>query len=278
MVPHLKASITENRFKRISLVLGIAILAIFAGCGTAPRTAPKPEPFKLSQDIILKTMNSVVKIETASGGTGSGALVVYEGRSYVVTNAHVLNFRLNSRGNDYEYDLPIIKTINGDGVSYGKFSNKTFLVRITHMPAFDIVVIPVKAEPFFSPALMSLGPIDDSLPRVGQPVFVWGAPNSMSLVPLDGTISGYPPKMRSVDGDIVEFIEAQISVQPGNSGGPMFSKDGLMIGVVRGRWINDQGFPMAITQAVSTRSFWSAFKRIGAHKLGHDDPDVPSTK
>jgi S1-C subfamily serine protease len=74
---------------------------------------------------------------------------------------------------------------------------------------------------------------DSDLVRVGDPVFVVGAPYGLSYSLSDGIISArWAPDTLTKDFPLAEFFQTTAVINTGNSGGPMFSRAGEMIGIV----------------------------------------------
>jgi serine protease Do len=69
--------------------------------------------------------------------------------------------------------------------------------------------------------------------RVGDPVFVVGAPYGLSYSLSNGIISArWAPDTITKDFPLAEFFQTTATINTGNSGGPMFSQVGEMIGIV----------------------------------------------
>jgi serine protease Do len=74
----------------------------------------------------------------------------------------------------------------------------------------------------------------DSEPvRVGDPVFVVGAPYGLSYSLSQGIVSArWPADTVTKDFPLAEFFQTDAVINTGNSGGPMFSRAGELIGIV----------------------------------------------
>lgn len=135
--------------------------------------------------------------------SGSGFIISTDG--YVVTNAHVVEdaksilVGLNDRR-----ELPA-EVIGIDTLS-------------------DIAVLKVKAENL---PTVQLG--DSNALEVGQWVVAIGAPFGLDLTATQGIVSALSRSLP--DGTYVPFIQTDVAVNPGNSGGPLFDLSGRVIGV-----------------------------------------------
>ena len=69
--------------------------------------------------------------------------------------------------------------------------------------------------------------------RVGDPVFIVGAPYGLSYSLSEGIISArWPPNTVTKDFPLAEFFQTDAVINTGNSGGPMFTRGGELIGIV----------------------------------------------
>jgi serine protease Do len=69
--------------------------------------------------------------------------------------------------------------------------------------------------------------------RVGDPVFIVGAPYGLSYSLSEGIISArWPPNTVTKDFPLAEFFQTDAVINTGNSGGPMFTRAGELIGIV----------------------------------------------
>ena len=74
---------------------------------------------------------------------------------------------------------------------------------------------------------------DSDLVSVGDPVFVVGAPYGLSYSLSDGIVSArWAPDTVTKDFPLAEFFQTTATINTGNSGGPMFTRAGELIGIV----------------------------------------------
>lgn len=170
-------------------------------------------------DVVSQTADSVVEITQyqtntsiysnynyTSEGTGSGVIISSDG--YILTNNHVIDgatkisVRLRN-GDEYEASL------------VGKDS-KT-----------DIAIIKIEAEDL---TVAKIGNSTNAL--VGDFVLAIGNP----LGKLGGTVTyGYISALEreiSVEGSVMNLMQFDAAVNPGNSGGGLFNTNGELIGIV----------------------------------------------
>jgi S1-C subfamily serine protease len=113
---------------------------------------------------------------------------------------------------------------------------------------------------------------DSSKARVGDPVFVIGAPYGIGHTLSVGHISArYRPNTIDSDMALAELLQTDAAINPGNSGGPMFDMAGEVIGVAshnisRSGGFEGLGFVVAINTArrllLEERSIWSGLTGV----------------
>ncbi len=153
--------------------------------------------------------------EPRSGrGVGSGFIVSEDG--YVVTNAHVVNGAsemLVTLDDRHEYTATLI------GMD----------------EATDIALLKVDATDL---PVAELGNSDDV--KVGEWVLAIGSPFGLDHTATQGIVSAVARNLPS--GGYAPFIQTDVAVNPGNSGGPLFNTDGVVIGVNSQIYSNSGGY------------------------------------
>lgn len=191
--------------------LGMAPPDILDGNGSA---APAPASASTSQeplsyaDLVERTDRSIVRlnVETVRGpSVGSGFVVTDTG--IVVTNYHVIE---GGKKVTIEFE---------DGRKCGVEGFKLF------DQERDIAIIQLSKDgaPFIPV------PLAKSLPRKGEDVAAFGAPLGLSFTASKGTITnirdGQELKM------VGTYVQTDTSISPGNSGGPLVSMAGEVVGM-----------------------------------------------
>ena len=152
-------------------------------------------------------------------GLGSGFIISEDG--YVVTNYHVV---------DQAVDISVILE-NGD-----KYEAKV----VGKDPKTDLAV--VKFEPDHKLPTVSFG--DSDALRIGDWVLAVGNPFGLGYTVTAGIVSA---KGRSLGlGAYDDFIQTDASLNPGNSGGPLFNLNGEVVGVNTAIVAQGQGIGFAI--------------------------------
>jgi serine protease Do len=136
-------------------------------------------------------------------GNGSGFIVTPDG--YILTNAHVVS--------------------QADEVTVRLTDRREFIAKVIGSDKrTDVAVIKIDAKNL--PAVR-IG--DPSKLRTGEWVLAIGSPFGLANSATAGIVSS---TSRAVGGgSSVPFIQTDVAVNPGNSGGPLFSLDGEVVGI-----------------------------------------------
>lgn len=165
-------------------------------------------------------------IKKAWRGSGSGLVVSTDG--YVITNHHVVNDAT---------DIQIDMIRDGNLVSYD-------CEMIIKDEKSDLAIIKIKDSTFkhFSALPYS---VKTKLADVGAEVFTLGYPLAKSLGSelkyTDGAINA----RTGFQGELLAY-QISVPLQPGNSGGPLFDKQGNLVGVVNSKLNNATNVGFAI--------------------------------
>ena len=165
-------------------------------------------------DLIEKCEPSVVRIDVQTdegGGNGSGFVMDKSG--IIVTNVHVIagarqatvNFKDGSK-------TPVLGVLKVD------VKRDVAIIKVDH-PADKLFPIKLAA----------------ALPRKGEKVVAFGAPLGLSWTATDGVISAFRSTEElgklGIDGIDGDWIQTSTPISPGNSGGPLVTFAGEVIGM-----------------------------------------------
>ncbi len=138
-----------------------------------------------------------------SAGFGSGFVLSEDG--YVITNTHVVR--------------------NATAISVGLPDGREFDAEIVGSDdRTDVAVLKVEANDL---PVLELG--DSDKLKVGQWVLAIGSPFGFEYTATQGIVSALSRSLPSEN--YVPFIQTDVAVNPGNSGGPLFDLDGKVVGV-----------------------------------------------
>jgi len=219
--------------RRRTWILPAAAALVLAGAAwMLVPTAPPPEqaveepPQKemTSADAYEKIRPSVVMVRgspydgteevegEAQDSTGTGVVIVDNG--IILTNLHVV------------HGAKRIRVIFADGMEVAADM-------IGARPEHDLAVlkaqsVPDDLEPATMRSTMGLRP--------GEPVVAVGFPFGIGPSASAGVISGLGREYRSIEGKriLTNLIQFDAAVNPGNSGGPLVTNEGEVIGIVTG--------------------------------------------
>ncbi len=196
--------------------------------------------------VLTKELKVTNGVSTALEGLGSGVMISDD---LILTASHVIDTA----------NLIIVKfkdeeTIRADVV--------------TSIKSADVALIKLRS-PKKGSVVAKIG--SSKAVKVGEPVFVIGAPFGIAHTLSIGHLSGRHHRGFMAVGQPIEFLQTDTSINTGNSGGPMFNSKGEVIGIVsfilsKSGGFNGIGFATAIDgvkeSVLEGPAFWTGFEGV----------------
>lgn len=210
--------------RRLAAVM-LALLVVAAGCtgeqsNSTQSKSPQPSAnarqngdndgttMATVPEVVDKVTPSVVTVRVQGGGLGSG--VVYRSNGVIVTNAHVVQ------------DTNTVEVIFADG------SQSQGTVIATDQLT-DLAAVRVDRNNLPVPKYA------DSVPQVGELVVAIGTPLGFETTVTVGVVSALgralPGAVTRGKRSLVNLIQTDAAISPGNSGGALVDGSGTVIGI-----------------------------------------------
>ena len=198
-----------------------------------------PVQIYASSSASVVTIQGVVQDSTSPNGTlssilGTGFIINYDGSYYIVTNFHVMKGLTDATATFSNGDSYPARLVGSD-------------------PYSDLAIVSVNAlTSDYHP--LTLG--NSSAVEVGQSVVAIGNPYGLSNTITVGIVSqvGRALQEDTMSGfAIPDTIQFSAAVNPGNSGGPLITANGAVVGITTAAVTNSQGLGFAIPSDTITR-------------------------
>jgi S1-C subfamily serine protease len=216
-----KAQGSWRRFAGVCVLIvatGPVVVFLLTQFGGTPKEDPKAraveeKPATLTPDELFKRASPsvvTVVVEDAQGRKGNGSGFVVNNRGMIATNHHV------------------VRRAHSAYILLADKSRVPVLGALAVDEDADIAIIKVQADQLSVPPLRLGG---DELPPVGSKTYAIGSPYGLVQTLTDGLISAHRDEGALHGGNRVRMIQMTTPISPGNSGGPLLSANGTVIGV-----------------------------------------------
>ena len=175
---------------------------------------------KRSQNQLIKGINDRPATGPVNPGQFGGTGFALSSNGYIVTNYHVVK------------DADSVYVQNSDGES---FKVKQIFID----PTYDLAILQI-VDPGFKSLSALPYTIKKNSSDLGEDVYTIGFPRDERVFN-----KGYVSSLTGYAGDTVAY-QVDISVNPGNSGGPLLDNRGNVIGIISGKQNQTEGAAFAI--------------------------------
>ncbi len=188
-----------------------------------------------------RAMRASVLLEVGRGTVGSGCILNQDGRRILlVTNRHVVDPGF-ADGAVKEPQLDQLPAIQVHFVLGTKAEGKAIWIA-PH--GIDLALVRVEGE--FEEARTAQWKAN-RLVHVGDQVIAIGSPLRLGWTVTQGVVSQL--RRQHAHEKVVRIIQTQTALNPGNSGGGLFDRDGFLVGV--NTWTNDRRISEGLGFAIS---------------------------
>ena len=230
---------------KLFAILAAALMAAVALCGcggnSGGNVAPAPDPSnggdktRTLADIVSESERLAVEVATV-GQVGTGTVIATDEECVTIATCYHLT------GYDAEH---------AEFRFYGEtaFIGGEAVELVGYSQQFDLAIFKVKKAGYGSvkPAL------SEGLAKKGEEVVALGNAYGLGVAAFDGAVS-LPETVESEENFIKPMTRVTAASNPGNSGAPIMTSDGKLMGIILGKYSGGEGMtyvlPIAIVNAL----------------------------
>lgn len=155
------------------------------------------------QDLSLIVEDAIKKVVTVTTDISAGTGFVVANGDYILTNNHVIDGSTTIQVQTYSNEVYTAEVVGTD-------------------PIADLAVLSITGD------LEAFELADSDSVSIGQKAIAIGNPLGLSFTVTEGIVSALD---RQGPNGLSAYIQTDVTLNPGNSGGPLIDKDGRIIGM-----------------------------------------------
>lgn len=170
------------------------------------------------QDLSVIIEDAIKKVVTITTDISAGTGFVVANGDYILTNNHVID--------------------GSTVIQVQTYSNEVYTAQVVGTdPVADLAVLSI------SGSLESFELADSDSVSIGQKAIAIGNPLGLSFTVTEGIVSALD---REGPNGLAAYIQTDVTLNPGNSGGPLVDKDGRVIGMANFKVGGAEGLGFAL--------------------------------
>ncbi|MBM3231874.1 trypsin-like serine protease [Candidatus Pacearchaeota archaeon] len=170
------------------------------------------------QDLSLIIEGAIKKVVTVTTDISAGTGFVVAGGNYILTNNHVIDGSTTIQVQTYSNEVYTAQVVGADALA-------------------DLAVLRISGD------LEGFELADSDFVSIGQKAIAIGNPLGLSFTVTEGIVSALD---REGPNGLAAYIQTDVTLNPGNSGGPLVDKDGRVIGMANFKVGGAEGLGFAL--------------------------------
>src|SRR3989344_4588651 len=174
------------------------------------------------QDFSSVVESAIKKVVTVTTDVSTGTGFAVADGSYILTNNHVID--------------------QSNVIQIQTYSNEVYVAEVIGFDALaDLAVLEISGK------IDSFELADSDTVSIGQKVIAIGNPLGLSFTVTEGIVSALK---REGPNGLQAYIQTDVTLNPGNSGGPLVDRDGRVIGMANFKVGGSEGLGFALDSNV----------------------------